>query len=112
MQQDFKPPGIVGHTARSKAEKLTEDIIANDYKVADINRSPSRANLRYQDQSPPQSTASTWQASREMLEGAAAAGKQIRQRFGSGLDVLQSNLKSGVEPDLIENSKRRGIRIW
>jgi len=112
MQQDFKPPGIVGTSAYSKAQKITEDILANDYKVGDINRSPSRANLRYKDQAPPPNTASAWQASREMLQGAAAAGKQIRERFGSGLDVLHSNIKSGAEPDLIELSKRKAIRIW
>jgi len=111
-QQDFKPPGIIGHTAYSKAQKITEDIIANDYHVGDINRSPSRSHLHYKDQGPPQSTASTWSASREMLQGAAAAGKQIRERFGSGLDVLQSNLKSGAQVDLIEASKRKAIRIW
>jgi hypothetical protein len=111
-QQDFKPPGIVGTSARSKAEKITENIIANDYHVGDINRSPSRAHLHYKDQAPPISTASSWQASREALEGAIAAGKQIRQKYGSGLDILQSNLKSGAEPDLIEISKKRAIKIW
>jgi hypothetical protein len=110
-QQDFKPPGIVGTSARSKAEKIKDDILANDYKVGDINRSPSRPHLHYKDQSPPGS-ASSWQASQEMLRGAAAAGRQIRERFGSGLDVLHSNIKSGAEPDLIELSKRKAIKIW
>ena len=111
MAQDFQPVAIAG-SARSKAEKITEDILANDYHVADVNRSPSRPNLRYQDQAPPISTASTWQASREALEGAVAAGRQIRQKYGNGLDILQANLKSGVQPDLIEVSKKRAIKIW
>jgi hypothetical protein len=41
-----------------------------------------------------------------------AAGRQTRLKHGSGLDILQANLKSGVEPDLIEVSKRRAMRVW
>jgi hypothetical protein len=46
------------------------------------------------------------------LEGAIAAGRQMRLRHGSGLDVLQANLKSGVQKDLIEVSKQRSVKIW
>ena len=42
---------------------------------------------------------------------AIAAGRANRLRYGSGLDVLQHNLKTGVQPDLIELSKRRSIKL-
>ena len=109
MQQEFKAPGIIGHSARSKAEKITEDIIRNDYKVSDINRSPSRPALNYQN---PSTDRHTWGVAREALEAAVSSGRQIRQNYGSGLDILQANLKSGAEPDLLAISKRRAMRVW
>jgi len=107
MQQDFKAPGIVGDTAYSKAQKVTEDILRNDYHVADINRSPSRAKVNFQGPN-----TSTWGVAREALEGAITAGRQNRLRHGSGLDILQQNLKSGAQPDLIEVSKQRAMKVW
>jgi hypothetical protein len=113
MAQDFKPVAI-GGSARSKAEKITEDILEKDYHVSDIKRDERREatpQVRYKDQAPPPN-ASHWVGSREALEGAVAAGRQSRLRYGSGLDVLQSNLKSGEQPDLIEISKRRAMRVY
>jgi hypothetical protein len=56
--------------------------------------------------------ASTWTAAQETLQAAVAAGRQSRLKYGSGLDVLQANIKSGAQPDLIEASKRRMIKLW
>jgi hypothetical protein len=112
MQQDFQPVAI-GGSVRSKAEKMTEDILRNDYHVADLqrdHRDQSTPKVRYQDQRPQSN--STWGIAREALETAMAAGRQTRLKHGSGLDILQANLKSGVEPDLIEVSKRRAMRVW
>jgi hypothetical protein len=55
--------------------------------------------------------ASWWGIAREVLEAAVAGGRQTRLKYGSGLDVLQANLKSGAQPDLIELSKRRSPRV-
>jgi hypothetical protein len=54
---------------------------------------------------------SLWGIAREALEAAVAGGRQTRLKYGSGLDVLQANLKSGAQPDLIELSKRRSPRV-
>ena len=112
-QQQFKAPGIVNSSPHSRARAVTEDILANDYHVADVNRSPSRTNLRYKDQSPVMP--STWAAPTiggPDLGAAIAMGRQQRLDFGTGLDVLQANLKSGAQPDLIEASKRKSAKIW
>jgi hypothetical protein len=59
---------------------------------------------------------SSWSIAREalelgeMFEAAVASGRQTRLKYGSGLDVLQANLKSGAQPDLIELSKRKSPR--
>jgi hypothetical protein len=47
--------------------------------------------------------ANPWVDLREALEAAAASERQTP----SGLDVLQANLKSGAEPNLIELAKRK-----
>jgi hypothetical protein len=49
--------------------------------------------------------ANPWVDLREALELAAAGERQTP----SGLDVLQANLKSGVQPDLIELAKRSAL---
>jgi len=112
MRQEFKPVAIGGSTY-ARARALTEDIAANDYHVADMqrDRQESTPKVRYKDQS---STVmpSTWQAANETLEAAISAGRQTRLRHGSGLDVLQHNIKTGAEPDLIANSKKRMIKVW
>jgi hypothetical protein len=105
MGQEFKLN--IGGSNYARAQKITEDILANDYHVANIERSPSRTKLEYKGPD-----RSTWGVAREALEGAIAAGRQTRIRHGSGLDILQQNLKSGAEPDLIEISKRRAMKVW
>lgn len=108
MQQEFKPPGIINHSPRSKAEKITEDILAKDYNVTNMQRdhrpesTPTRVSYAN----------STWGVAREALEAAISSGRQTRLKHGSGLDILQQNLKSGAEPDLIELSKRKAMRVW
>ena len=41
-----------------------------------------------------------------------AIGRETRIKHGNGLDVLQGALKSGAQPDLIEASKRRSMKVW
>jgi hypothetical protein len=70
--------------------------------------------VRYKDQS---ATAlqSTWGGQiANALETAAAIGKQTRRENGGfdGLDMLKANLKSGAQPDLIEASRKKAIRVW
>ena len=111
-QQQFVPFAI-GGSAQTKANKLAEDIIERDYGVANIERDRHEGaapKVRLKDQSPAQ--ASSWGAANAALQAAVDAGRENRLRYGSGLDVLQANLKSGVEVDLIEASKRRSPRIW
>jgi len=110
MAQEFYPPAIGGsHAARAHA--VAEKIAAEDYGVANI-QSGSRTGprVRYQDQGG--EAASTWMAGGAQLQQALALGRQNRLQHGSGLDVLQANLKSGVQPDLIELSKRRSMKVW
>lgn len=112
LQQEFVPIAI-GGSNRVKATDIAEDIISNDYHVADVQREhrpQGVPKVRYKDQSPAQS--SSWGAAQQALEHAMALGRQTRLKHGSGLDVLQANLKSGAEPDLIEASKRRAIRVY
>jgi hypothetical protein len=124
LRQEFKAPALVGMTAASKAAKIAYDIAANDYGVADITpdggRAGSTPKVRYKDQSVP-SIAGTpapgggaWGVNQEILEGALSIGKQTRREMGGkdGLDRLQDAIKSGEQPDLIEVSKRRSIKIW
>jgi len=115
MRQEFVPPRIVG-SPRARATTLAEDIAANDYHVADMQRDRHDAtpNVRYRDSNP-----SSWGKAADgsaitpqAMQHAMALGRQVRQRYGDGLDVLQANLKSGAEPDLIEISKRRSHKVW
>lgn len=113
MQQEFKPFAI-GGSPRSKAEALTEDIMANDYHVANAHRDRHEGmipKVRYKDQTAPQ-VASQWTVANEALTTAMAAGRRNRLQHGSGLDILQANLKSGAEPDLIAASKKRMIKLY
>ena len=43
-----------------------------------------------------------------------ALGRQTRIASGgySGVDTLHAMLKSGEQPDLIEASKRRAMKVW
>ena len=116
MAQEFKPPAI-GGSLSMRAHRLAEDIIANDYGVANVsfdNREGVTPKVRYKDQS---ATAlqSTWGGQvANALETAIAIGKQTRSESGGmdGLDMLKRNLASGAQPDLIDASKRRAIKVW
>jgi hypothetical protein len=113
MQQEFRPVAL-GGSVTTRAHAIAEDIAANDYHVSDMSVGTKMGDVtktRYKDTS---STvpASTWSAAQDVLQGAITAGRQSRLKYGSGLDVLQANIKSGVQPDLIENSKKRMIKLW
>lgn len=116
MQQEFKPVAITGVSASSRANALMEDIVEKDFGVADLQRdrrNDSVPKVRYKDQGTP-AQASTWGAAGAMMETAVAIGRQTRMQNGgfSGVDTLQAMLKSGQQPDLIEASKRRAIKVW
>jgi hypothetical protein len=116
MNQEFRPPAI-GGSIGGKARAIAEDIIANDYHVANIqfdNRQGGTSKVRYKDE-----TASTlpsdWQKAGHaaMLQTAIGIGQQNRREFGlDGLDMLKRGIASGAQPDLIEASKRRAIKVW
>lgn len=112
--QEFKPVAIGGSTA-TRARDMALTIAHEDYGVADIttdHRRDSVPKVRFKDQGTP-AQASTWGAAGAMLEHAVAIGRQTRlQNGGSGLDVLQRALATGEQPDLIEASKRRAMKIW
>jgi len=113
MRQEFKPPAITG-SPRARAAAIAEDIAANDYNVADIQtdgKEGGTAKVRYKDQTNVLPSAWSVQAS-QMLESAVAIGRETRLKHGNGLDVLEANLKSGAQPDLIAESKKRAIRVW
>jgi len=114
-RQEFKPFGI-GGSVSARAHAIAEDIVTSDYHGADFQREPRQdgtPQVRYKDQTS-QVVPSSWTShqSHAALEQAIAVGRQSRLRHGSGLDVLQANLRSGVEPDLIANSRKRHIKIW
>ena len=114
-RQEFKAPAI-GGSVSMRAHRLAEDIIANDYQVADVkfdNREGGTPKVRYKDQTAA-SIGSSWQGAHQLLEQAVAIGKQTRREAGGfdGLDMLKANLASGAQPDLIEASRRRAIKVW
>lgn len=114
MQQEFKPFAIGGSNT-AKAHAIAEDIANNDYHVADIQREyrpEGTPKVRYKDAGSVPAQSANWGATSEALSMAIAAGRETRLQHGSGLDVLQANIKSGVEPDLIELSKRRSIKVY
>jgi hypothetical protein len=112
--QEFKPFGITGGIS-TRAADIAESIITTDYHAADFQRETRQEGapvVRYKDEKPG-TPASTWSGTHAALEQAIAVGRQSRKHYGSGLDVLQSNLASGAEPDLIANSKRnKMIKLW
>lgn len=117
MQQEFKPVAI-GGSHRARAVALAEKIAAEDYHVADMQvegKEGGRPKVRYKDISPtvmPSSWGQTAAGITVDMATAMANGREIRQKHGDGLDVLQSALKSGAQPDLIEVSKRNMARIY
>lgn len=112
MRQEFRPVAI-GGSAVSRAAALAADIAEKDYHVADMS---SRGDgepmkVRYKDTTS-QVLPSSWAGGTDVMEQAIAIGRQTRVNHGNGLDVLQHALKTGAQPDLIELSKRRAIRVW
>lgn len=120
LRQQFKPVAVTGsHAAR--ARDLAEDIAAKDYGVADMewrkNREQDqRTPHRLKDETPQsvgQATGSQWGVTGEALQQAVKLGREVRLNHGgSGLDMLQRALKDGTQPDLIEMSKRRAMKVW
>lgn len=113
MRQEFKPVAIGGSTA-TKAKDLALTIAHEDYGVADIetdHRRDSIPKVRFKDQGNA-AQASAWGAANATLEHAVAIGRQTRLKYGSGLDILQNALKTGEQPDLIEVSKKRAMKVW
>lgn len=119
MRQDFRPVAIGGSIA-ARAAAITEQIIATDYGVADFkgeHRLGGTPSARLKDQSSNVLPAS-WAAAQELLAQAVDVGRAQRHvRYekgpqGNALDVLKGALASGEQPDLIENSKRRAIKVW
>jgi len=121
MAQEFKPVAIRGDlSARVHAEiKKRDESIKNDYGVADLqlDGQGGRNKVKYKDTTPGVGS-SAWGATQAALQQAAALGKQQRTtRYadgpsGNGLDILQGMLKSGEQPDLIEQSKKKSARVW
>jgi putative FmdB family regulatory protein len=113
MSQQFRPVAITGSPS-ARAHAIAEDIAANDYHVADMTEARKEGDVpkvRYKDQAT--AAPSTWVGpNAQMMSQAIAIGRETRLNFGDGLDVLHANLKNGTQPDLIEMSKRRSIKIW
>jgi hypothetical protein len=115
-RQEFHPIAI-GGSNRAKAVKIAEDIAEHDYGVADFKaegREGGRATVRYKDQTINGVAPSHWNslAGNADFQKAMALGRDTRIRFGDGLEILQKNLKDGTQPDLIEASKRRSMKVW
>lgn len=118
-QQEFKPIAI-GGSVTGKAHKLAETIASEDYGVADFNISSQREGdvtkhrLKDQGNAMQQATASSWGAPRDVLETAVQIGRATRMSSGgySGVDMLQKMLQDGTQPDLIEQSKKRSMKVW
>lgn len=124
MDQEFAPLRINGSPS-ARANALAEQIAEADYGVTNMqrdHREGSTPKVEYRDDmmgvpkrggrtwGKPQP--SSWGASEASIAEAAAIGRQTRLKFGNGLDVLESALKSGAQPDLIAASKRRSMKIW
>ena len=114
--QEFQPPAI-GGSVRMRAAAITEDILANDYGVANFQserRQGGTPKVRYKDQTA-NVLPSDWQkaAHQNMLETAIGIGKENRRQFGAdGLDMLKRGIANGTQTDLIEASKRKAIKVW
>ena len=109
VNQEFRVN--VGGSNASRAVALTEKIMREDYGVANYhgdNREGGVGKTAYSDQSP--AVTSTWAGN--MLQEAISIGRKTRMEGGSGLDILQRNLASGAQPDLIEVSKRRALKVY
>jgi hypothetical protein len=107
MQQEFKAPSIIGSLGTRAADTALK-IAAEDYNVADIQVQSGSDNgppkVRYKDTNP--DNRSSWGAQPAALEQAIAAGRQTREQFGSGLDIIKTM------PDLIALSKIKSAKVW
>lgn len=113
MNQEFKPPAI-GGSLMSRAAAITESIIANDYGVSNLtlDRKGGQNKVEYKNAGS-LASGGVWAGQRAMLEQAISIGKGNRREFGlDGLDILKRNLADGTQPDLIEASRRRSIKVW
>jgi hypothetical protein len=119
VNQVFRPPAI-GGSVRGRAAAIAENIMANDYQVADAkfdNRQGGKPKVRYKDQSA-NILPAAWQAAQAQLQSAVDIGRAHRAtRYkegpqGNALDVLEGALKSGAQADLIQASKKRAIKVW
>jgi hypothetical protein len=113
-RQEFRPIAIASSTS-VRAHDIAADIAANDYHVADMQREhryEGTPKVRYKDQTAPAAKSAWGGVPPGALEAAVAAGREMRLQFGSGLDVLQTNIRNGTEPDLIANSKKLCTRVW
>src|SRR5215475_6789994 len=107
MAQEFRPIAIGGSNI-AKASHIAETIAHEDYGAELTSDHTSGPRVRYTDASQPRSS---WQTHNADFQRAVTLGRESRRRHGDGLDVLQANLKSGAQPDLIELSKRRSARV-
>ena len=113
MRQEFRPVAI-GGSNRARAVAVAQDIAANDYGVADMKvegKQGGKPTVRYKDQTTTLPS-SNWTSPHGVFEQAIAIGRQTRLQHGSGLDVLQHALKTGAQPDLIAESRKRMIKVW
>lgn len=116
MNQEFRPVAKGGSVA-SRAQAITEQILTQDYGVSNFQTQRGQGGtpkVTYKDQTA-SALPSTFQldAHRSILESAISIGKQNRREFGvDGLDMLRRGIADGTTPDLIENSKRRAIKVW
>jgi hypothetical protein len=116
MRQEFRPPNI-GGSHGFKAAELAQTIAREDYGVADMQsdrRVGGKPKVRYKDETGTikEAAQSTWSVGGDAMQTALAIGRETRLKHGSGLDVLQQALKSGAQPDLIELSKKRSMKVW
>lgn len=111
MAQDFKPFGI-GGSARSKAVKIAETIAAEDYGATDFHaegREGHGARPSYGG-TPTSTQQSTWGMAQSVLPQAIELGRENRLRYGDPLAALQKNIKAGVVPDILAQSRKRSFK--
>jgi hypothetical protein len=119
MNQEFRPPAI-GGSVGGRARAITEDILANDYNVANVNfdnHAESTPKVRYKDQSPGVLPAQFVAAQQTLAQAIDLGRAHRRTRYdngpqGNAMDVLKGALASGEQPDLIANSKKLAIKVW
>ena len=116
-RQEYQPVAVHGVKARNAddARKMAEKIAVEDYGVENMNiknyeGEPNK--VTYKQPAAPPLGPSTWGATSDTIAGALAEGRAMRRQYGSGLDVLARNLETGAQPDLIEVSKRRSMKVW